>query len=82
MKEIIFIDITEDEQKLLLDSLGYDVNTEGVIIDRNTNKPHKCPITKKKVYLKNASILPGSLVIINTSPLTLAEYLSRYVERD
>jgi hypothetical protein len=80
MKEIEFIEISEGEKKILLDVLGYDVDEKGLIISREDNKPHRCPYTKREVFLKNASILPGSTIIIDTSVLSLSEYVSKNLE--
>lgn len=80
MPEVIFSSLIESEKKFLLDSLGYGLNKEGFIINNKTKKIHKCPITKENVRLSDASILPGSTIIINTNALTLSEYFSRYLK--
>jgi len=81
MPDIIFMDLNKDERELLLDSLGFDIDGNGIIIEKCTNKPYMCPITGKEVHFDNASILPGSTVVINTSAYTLSEYFSKYLER-
>jgi hypothetical protein len=79
-RKIEFLSISDDEKKVLLDILGYDIDDSDLIIKRDTQKPHICPITKREVYLKDASILPGSAIVINTSAISLAEYISEYLE--
>lgn len=80
MKEIEFLEISNEEKKVLLDVLGYDVDEKGLIISREKKVPHICPYTKREVFLDNASILPGSTIIINTSALSLSEYISKNLE--
>jgi len=78
--EIKFEKIGIEERKVLLDILGYEVNEDGIVIDKNTGEEYKDPITGDVVFIENASILPGSTVIINTSELTLSEYITKYLE--
>lgn len=78
--EISFIELNEEERKLFLDILEYQVDQEGFIVDKKTNKHYICPLSKSKVPLSSSSILPGSTIILNTSALTLSEYFSRYIE--
>lgn len=79
--EIQFSDIGVDEKIILLDILGYEVNELGLILEKGSGFEHKCPITGDPVFIENASILPGSIVI-NTSDFTLSEYLTRFVDID
>lgn len=72
------IDITE--KKILLDILGYAVDENGMVLNKERNEKHICPITKEVVFVENASVLPGSTVVINTSELSVAEYLTKFVE--
>lgn len=73
------IELTDEEKVVLLDFLGYKVKC-GTVISKETNKPHDCPYTGVPVKLSNASVMPGSTVIFNTTPLTLAKYFSEHVE--
>ncbi len=79
--EIKFEKIGIEERKALLDILGYEVNEDGIIIVKETGREYKDPITEEVVFIENASVLPGSTVIINTSELSLAEYVTRYLEK-
>jgi len=75
--DVKFIEISEENKRILLDVLGYGVDKEGIILVRETKEPYICPITQEKVYLRNASILPfNSSIVINTSALSISEYLS------
>lgn len=78
--EISFIEMNNEERKLLLDILDYKIDDEGFIVDNRTKQHHICPMSKTKVRINDSSILPGSTIIINTSALTLSEYFSRYLD--
>jgi len=80
MKNIEFLEISNDDKQVLLDVLGFCVEKDGTIVDKVTKKPHICPLSKTQVKLIDASILPGSTMIINTNALTLSEYMSRKVD--
>jgi len=80
MGKIEFGKLDNKKSKILLDCLGYSVNNKGTIFKKSTGKIHLCPITKEEVKLNEASILPGSTVIINTSTIALSEYFSRYLK--
>ncbi|MBI4182300.1 MAG: hypothetical protein HY520_05025, partial [Candidatus Aenigmarchaeota archaeon] len=60
MDNIEFIRLSMEEQKILLDTLGYDVDESGFILSKESGSPHICPLTKEKVLLNEASVLPGS----------------------
>jgi len=75
-----FIKLNDDQKLVLLKSLGYDVNSNGFIIDSKTGNKILCKYTEKPVLFKDASILPGSTVIVNTSLITLSEYIFDYLE--
>ncbi len=81
MGDIKFEKIGIEEKKVLLDILGYEVDEDGLILDKKTKKEHKCPITGEVVFIENASVLPGSTVVINTSELSLSEYFTKFVEK-
>ena len=75
-----FISLDYDRKVILLNALGYGVDREGYIIEEDTKKRVVCKYTNKYVKINGASILPGSTVIINTSPVTLSEYIEEYLE--
>ncbi len=79
--EIKFEEISIEEKRILLDILGYEVGETGIILNKETKEEHICPITETVVFIENASVLPGSTVVINTSELSLAEYFTRFVEK-
>ncbi len=81
MGDIKFEKIGIEEKKVLLDIFGYEVDEDGLILDKETKEEHKCPITGEVVFIENASVLPGSTVVINTSELSLSEYFTKFVEK-
>ena len=76
-----FISLNDEQKLVLLKSLDYDVDNNGYIVDKN-NKKVLCQYSNHPVLFKNASILPGSTVIVNTSLITISEYISEYLEPD
>ena len=76
-----FISLSDEQKLVLLKSLDYDVDYNGYIVDKN-NKKVMCKYSNQPVLFKNASILPGSTVIVNTSLIIISEYISDYLEPD
>ena len=76
-----FISLSDEQKLVLLKSLDYDVDNKGYIVDKD-NKKVICKYSNQPVLFKNASILPGSTVIVNTSLITISEYISEYLEPD
>ena len=79
--DIQFANIDNEKKELILDVLGYYVGDEGFIFVKKTKKKHVCPITGRPVKFERASILPwNSNIVVNTSALTISEYISRFTE--
>lgn len=79
---IKFIDLDVEGKEILLHALGYTVDEDGYIVDEEKNELYKDPIDGEEVHIEDASILPGSTIIINTTPLSLSEYITRYIEEN
>jgi hypothetical protein len=79
--QISFLKINSEEKIRLLEVLGYGIDDDGYILDINTGEPYTDPMNNEEVHIENASVLPGSTVIINTTPLSLSEYFTVYVEK-
>lgn len=75
-----FEELGIEEKKLLLKAYDYDVNEDGVIIDSLLNEPLVSNDTKRQIKLNSASFLPGSLNIIDTTPLTISKFLREKIE--
>jgi len=69
-----------EEREVLLDCLGYEIDETGLIIVKKTKEAYKDPLFGNYTFIENASILPGSTIIVDTSEISLAEYLTRYVD--
>ncbi len=79
--DVKFENINIEQKTALMDILGYYVDEKGIIFDKKTNMQHICPITDESVSIDNASILPGSTIIINTTELSLSEYFTDFFEK-
>lgn len=72
---IIFQELGERERILLLKAFDYDVDEEGKVVSptgervRSKENPSKC------VEAKFASLVPGSLDVIDGTPSAIAEFL-------
>lgn len=64
-----------EEKKLLLRAYNYDVDEEGIIVDRLLNERVFSIDTQRVVTLENASLIPGSLKVVDTTPLTISKLL-------
>ncbi len=69
-----------EEKEILLGILGYYVDENGMIFNRETGKEHLCPVTNDVIFIENASVLPGSTVVMNTTDLSLSEYFLEHLE--
>jgi len=72
------VQLNINERIKVLDKLGYIVNEKGNIVNKSTKKGLKCKYGGDNVHINTAAILPGSLLIINATPLTMAEYFVEY----
>lgn len=79
--DVKFENINIEQKTALMDILGYYVDEKGIIFDKKTKMQHICPITAESVSIDNASILPGSTIIINTTELSLSEYFTDFFEK-
>lgn len=78
--EITFEKLNLDEMHTFLDIIGYETDEDGVIIDKETKEEYISPVTEQTVFIENASVLPGSTIIVDTSELSLSEYFTKYLE--
>lgn len=83
MKNTKIINLTDEQKVVLLDAIGYGTDEEGYVVEFNSadgvqNKRVLDRYTGEPVKLKNASILPGSTIIIDTNSFSLAEYFEEF----
>ncbi len=79
MASLELIELNVSERVKALERLGYLLNNEGYVLGKD-NKEITCDYTKEKVHIKTAAILPGSLLIINATPLSMARYFIEHPE--
>jgi len=75
MGQISLIQMDNNNRLLALQRLGYDLDDKGYVLDTNNgNKEVICKYSKEKVHINTAAILPGSVIVINATPETMAQY--------
>jgi hypothetical protein len=77
MTQIFSLKDTSDDFKIqLLAGLGY--GSDGIyVLDSDGNK-HIDKYINEPVKINNMAILPGSTIIIDNNPLSIAAYLEEY----
>jgi len=71
---IQLVQLDNEKRILALQKLGYNINDEGFVYDEGDGKEVICKYSKEKVHINTAAILPGSVIIINATPETMAQY--------
>lgn len=71
---ISLIQLNNNNRILALQKLGYEVNDNGFVYEKSNGKEVICKYSKEKVHINTAAILPGSVIIINATPETMAQY--------
>jgi len=79
-KNIIFEELTKEERLLLLRAFDYDIDKKGNILT-----PSKMLIKSKEsldtfLNIDNIALTPGSLEIIEGTPISISKYLREKVE--
>lgn len=74
-KEIVYLN--QEEMELILEALDYKIDKDNGVIGPD-NKKVICPFTEEPTTITKISVMPGSLILMNTSPLTLSEYFYQY----
>lgn len=80
--ELKLIQLNNHRRKEVLEKLGYSVNQDGFVSNPRTKKEVVCKYTKQKVHINTAAILPGSVEVINATPLSMAQYFIEHEPRD
>ncbi len=79
-KEIIFEQLERDEKIILLRAFNYDVDAEGYILTQNGNKIPSEDIPSKFIKVDEAALIPGSLKVIDGTPMSLSKFIRERVE--
>jgi hypothetical protein len=61
---------------LLLKELGY--NSDGKYVIDNSGNKHVDKYTEEPIEISNMAIFPGSTIILDNNPLSIASYLEEY----
>jgi hypothetical protein len=78
--ELITIKNTPKDFRIkLLQALGYDVDREGVFVTKD-GKPVIDRYIDKPVRVDNMAILPGSVIVIDDNPISIAYYFEEHKE--
>ena len=80
MEEFRFECLSDEEKIILLSAYEYKVDESGDIIDSIDGEKVLSKLTRKPLNLKNAALLPGSLEITDSDPVTLSRYLREKIE--
>lgn len=80
-KDFEFVELTDDEKKLLLSAFSYNVNEDGEIIDSLLKEKVISQLTKKPLTIKEAALLSGSLKVTDSDPVTISRYLREEIEK-
>ena len=75
-----FLNLTRDKKKLLLRALGYGIDSKGFVIKTETKRKAWCTYSKRPVHFNEVGILPGSTILINSTPTALSKYIEEYLE--
>jgi len=81
-KELIFEELGKNERTLLLRAFDYDVDSEGNVLDKNGKKITSKENPNKLIKAEFATLVPGSLEVIDGTPTALVKYLREKVESD
>jgi hypothetical protein len=63
----------------LLKGLGFDVDKEGYVVD-SEGKRVTDKYSDKQVRIENMAVFPGSAVIMDNNPLSIASYIEEHEE--
>jgi hypothetical protein len=75
-----FVYLDKPKKKILLLALGYDIDQKGFVVWADTKKTVFCKYTRRPVHINEASVLPGSCLVINTTPTSMSQYIEEYLE--
>ena len=78
MELVSLKEATREFKAALLRELGYFVDKEGIVIDSRGNRVVD-EYADKQVRVVNIAVFPGSTVIIDDNPLSIASYIEEHV---
>ena len=79
MEGITFQEVSDDDKEKLLDILGFSVDENKKLINKETGRPHVCEFSGEEICLSEASIMPWeSFKVIKTTPQAVSKYFAEY----
>ncbi len=79
MELVSFKDAPKEFKIRLLKGLGFDVDEKGVYVTQNGQRVLDKYIDKP-IRLENMVIFPGSTIVLDDNPLSIASYMEEYGE--
>ena len=77
MTEILSIkEFPHDAKIVLLKELGYD--SDGLFVTDSTGEKVRDRYTEEEIKVENMIILPGSTIILDNNPLSIASYIEEF----
>lgn len=74
MAKITLLQLDNDKRLQVLEKLGYSIDNDGFVVSKKTKKEVVCKYTNEKIHINTAAILPGSHMIVNATPMSMAQY--------
>ncbi len=81
-KEIIFDELGGKERILLLRAFDYDVDKEGYVLNPSGSRIQSKENPLRFIHSKGASLIPGSLEVIDGTPPSISKFIRERVEFD
>ncbi len=78
----MFEELGKAERTLLLRAFGYDVDSEGYILNSNGAKIPSKEIPTSYLRVEDTVLAPGSLEILDGTPTALSKFIHERVEKD
>ncbi len=79
---VIFEELGKEERKLLLKAFDYDVDPKGYILDRSGAKIPSKEIPSTFLKVDDATLVHGSLKVIDGTPASISKFIREEVESD
>jgi hypothetical protein len=79
-KEIIFEKLEKKEALLLLKAFDYDVDSEGYVVSPQGSRVASEENPKDFIRLEEAALTPGSLDVIDGTPISISKFIREKLE--
>ena len=79
METVSLKGVSKDSKLKLLKALELDVDEQGIYVTKN-GKIVMDPYIDKPVRFSNMAIFPGSVIVLDDNPLSIASYIEEHPE--